>query len=328
MIYKLLPTRVFRAYYGGENIDRLEKKENPQSSRFPEDWLASITTAFNPGRNVKDEGLSKTLDGRFLRDIIEDNKLDMIGERENMSLLFKFLDASERLAIQVHPTVEFAKKNFNSQYGKTECWYFLNDGGEVYIGFKQGVTKEYWKSLFESQDIDKMLDCLHKFEVNKGDFIFVEGGVPHAIGKNCFMTELQEPTDLMVIPERVTPSGIVLSEEKLHGGLGFEKMFDCFEYNGYDKETTKNKYFKKPKIKNENESIIVDESMTDRFRLTKIDVDGQYTYEVGSYCVGVVIGGNATINEIELNEGDRVFISEAEKALTITGSAQILFAKP
>ena len=39
------------------------------------------------------------------------------------------------------------------------------------------------------------------------------------------MAELQEPTDLMVIPERVTPSGIELADIKLHGGLGFEKMF-------------------------------------------------------------------------------------------------------
>lgn len=143
--------------------------------------------------------------------------------------------------------------------------------------------------MFESQDIEKMLACLHRFDVRKGDFIFVEGGVPHAIGKNCFLAELQEPTDLMVIPEKVTPSGIVLTQEKLHCGLGFEKMFDCFEYNGYDRETTRNRYFKKPNRKNANELILADESITDKFRLTQIDVDGQYTYNTCSYCIGVVI---------------------------------------
>ena len=105
MIYELLPTRVYRAYYGGENIDKMTGVENPQITRFPEDWLASVTTAFNPGREIENEGLSKTTDGIFLKDIIDADKEEMIGERNSMSLLFKLLDSNERLVIQVHPTV-------------------------------------------------------------------------------------------------------------------------------------------------------------------------------------------------------------------------------
>ena len=151
MILKLLPTRVYRAYYGGENLDRLAGKAQCEKTRFPEDWLASVTVAFNPDRKVENEGLSQTEDGRFLLDIINEDKKSMIGDRKSMSLLFKLLDSAERLAIQVHPTLEFAKTHFNSDYGKTECWYMLNDGGEVYIGFREGITKEYWQSLFESR---------------------------------------------------------------------------------------------------------------------------------------------------------------------------------
>ena len=107
--------------------------------------------------------------------------------------------------------------------------------------------------MFEQQDVEKMLDCLHRFEVKKGDFIFVAGGAPPAIGKNCFLAELQEPTDLMVIPERITSSGVVLAEQKLHGGLGFEKMFDCFLYEGFSKDKTRQMYFRLPERKNDNE---------------------------------------------------------------------------
>ena len=327
MIYKLQPTRVYRAYWGGENLDRLENRQ-PERSRFPEDWLSSVTAAFNPGRDVENEGLSKTEDGRFLRDIINENKTEMIGGRENMSLLFKLLDSAERLAIQVHPTVEFAKKYFNSRYGKTECWYILNDGGEVYIGFKEGITKEYWKSLFDTQSIDKMLECLHKFNVKKGDFIFVSGGVPHAIGKNCFLAELQEPTDLMVIPEKVTPSGVVLDESKLHGGLGFEKMFDCFNYEGLSEDETRNKYFIKPYKRNENELVLADKAITDKFRFVQVSVAGEYTYTADSYAVCVVINGSAALNGIKLETGDRVFISENEKNINISGNEELLFCQP
>ena len=325
MILKLLPTRVYRAYFGGENLDKLEKKSNPENTRFPEDWLASVTEAFNPDRKVEGEGLSKTEDGRILRDIISENKEEMIGKRENMSLLFKLLDSAERLVIQVHPTKEFAKSHFNSDYGKTECWYILNDGGEVYIGFKEGIKREYWESLFDSQDTEKMLDCLHKFEVKKGDFIFVKGGVPHAIGKNCFLAELQEPTDLMVIPEKVTPSGVTLAETKLHGGLGFEKMFDCFIYEGMDEEKTRESYFIKPKKISDTELQLLN---CDMFRLSQINLDGKAEFLMDSYGILVIVDGNAEINGVSLTAGDRIFVSENEKNLTLTGCATILVARP
>lgn len=328
MICKLLSTRVFRAYNGGKNIDIMMGAKNPEVSRFPEDWLASVTKAFNPGRNVENEGLSKTEDGVLLKSLIDSNKEEMIGERETMSILFKLLDSDERLVIQVHPTVEFAKKHFNSSYGKTECWYILNDGGYVYLGFKRGVTKEYMKELFLKQDIDAMLSCMHRFDVKKGDFIFVAGGVPHAIGKGCFLAELQEPTDLMVIPERVTPSGVVLAEEKLHGGLGFDKMFDCFSYEGADSVDIYNRYFVKPKVVDENIKTIVDEKITDKFKFFEIQVDGKYVYKMKSYGIVLVIEGEGKISNIQVRMGDRLFVSENEKEINIEGKMRILLCRP
>lgn len=325
MILKLQHTRVYRAYYGGKNLDALENKKGTEASRFPEDWLASVTTAFNPDRVVENEGLSVTEDGVFLRDIIEENKEKMIGNRNEMSLLFKLLDSSERLAIQVHPTIPFAKEHFNSNYGKTECWYMLSDGGEVYLGFKEGITKEYWQELFDKQDIQGMLRAMHLFKVKKGDFIFVEGGVPHAIGKDCFLAELQEPTDLMVIPERVTPSGVVLNERKLHGGLGFDKMLDCFEYSGYSEKQIRDKYFLKPQKVNDTESIVVS---CDKFTMKRLDIDGNYTLNMPSYGIAVVTDGSVTADGAFLNTGDRVFIPEMHKTVDFSGKGQVLVCLP
>ncbi len=84
---------------------------------------------------------------------------------------------------------------FNSEFGKTEAWYILGgrevEGEKPYVllGFKPGTTREQWKSLFEEQDIQGMLDCLHKVPVQEGDTFLLEGGVPHAIGSGCFMVE-------------------------------------------------------------------------------------------------------------------------------------------
>lgn len=328
MIYQLCPTRVYRAYYGGANIDRLEGNPNPAVSRFPEDWISSVTAAFNPGRNMEKEGLSQTVDGEYLKDLIEADRTNMIGQRKEMSFLFKLLDASERLAIQAHPTVPFARKYFNSSYGKTECWYILNDGGCVYLGFKEGITKEYWKHLFDVQDIEGMLECMHHFPVKRGDLIYVAGGVPHAIGAGCFLAEIQEPTDLMVIPERVTPSGVRLAEEKLHGGLGFEKMFDCFEYGGLSAEETKKRYFRKPLKRNNVLQNIIDRSITDKFQLDQLIIRGDYRYEMPSYGVILVIEGKGTIGAEEVRTGDRMFLSETEKGIELSGSMQVILCRP
>ena len=260
--------------------------------------------------------------------MIESNKEEMIGKRESMSILFKLLDANERLVIQVHPTVEFAKKYFNSPYGKTECWYILNNGGYVYLGFKPGITKEYMKELFIKQDVEAMLSCMHRFDVKKGDFIFVAGGVPHAIGKGCFLAELQEPTDLMVIPEKVTPSGVELAEEKLHCGLGFDKMFDCFSYEGADRKDIQNKYFVLPKKLDDNITSIVDENITDKFKLFEIQVDGKYIYRMTSYGIALVIEGEGNICNVQVKTGDRLFISENEKEIKIEGKIKILVCRP
>lgn len=328
MIYKLSPTRVYRTYYGGVNIDRLEGNPNPTVSRFPEDWIASVTAAFNPGHDRDKEGLSRIVDGRYLKDLIEMDKTALIGNRKEMSFLFKLVDAAERLVIQVHPTVMFAKKYFNSIYGKTECWYFLNDGGSVYLGFKKGITKEYWKYLFDIQDIEGMLACMHCFSVKRGDIIFVAGGVPHAIGAGCFLVEMQEPTDLMVIPERVTPSGIVLPDEKLHCGLGVEKMFDCFVYDGFSAEETKKMYFKK-NINHDNIlRTIIDENITDKFKLYELYIKGHYQYEILSYGVALVMEGKGTIGTEEVKAGDRVFISETEKKIAFFGDMKVLLCRP
>ena len=56
MIYKVKPTRVYRSYYGGKNLDKMSGKHTAENDRFPEDWLCSVTQAFNPGRNIKNEG--------------------------------------------------------------------------------------------------------------------------------------------------------------------------------------------------------------------------------------------------------------------------------
>ena len=328
MIYRLLPTRVYRSYMGGKQLDLLEGIDPPTVSRFPEDWLGSVTEAFNPGRDLAGEGLTRIDDGRILRDVISASPETMLGGHEKMSLLFKLLDSEERLVIQAHPTVAFAKERWNSPFGKTECWYFLADGGSVYLGFREGITKERWMELFETQDVEGMLACLHRFEVSRGELVFVPGGVPHAIGAGCFLAELQEPTDLMVIPERFTPSGVELPDAKLHGGLGFEEMFDCFTYEGYSRKETSARYIRRPKPCTHGVTELVGRDLTDRFRLEQINVCGSLSISNDSYGVLLVADGTGTVNGKEAKSGDRFFIPASEGELQLSGTLTLLRCLP
>lgn len=338
MIYKFKENRVWRAYTGGKRIDAFYGKENCVDSRMPEEWIASTVEAFNPDRPIKGEGLSICDDGRVFKEILDKNPEQILGKELSekfggkLSILVKLLDSAERLVIQCHPTVPFAKENFGSMFGKTECWYMLDceDDASVYLGFKPGITKDKWKALFESQDVEEMLACLHKFNVKKGDLWFVAGGVPHAIGGGSLMIELQEPSDLMVIPERVTPAGIELAEQKLHCGLGFDKMFDCYVYEGLDEQETKRRYYRNIEYIPNEFSDIVASDLTNSFSMKSLFVEENVTIDLKDrYAIVIVEDGSGTLKtdgtETVLNKSNSFLITANSGKLEFIGNLKMIF---
>ncbi len=208
-----------------------------------------------PSCEIKTETESEHAPLPTLNSLIDANPTAMLGAQHaakfgaQMGVLVKLIDSAERLTIQVHPNKEKARTLFQSDYGKTECWHILGTremNGEtpcVYFGFKEGITRAQWEALFYAQDIPAMLNCLHRCPVQVGDTIFIEGGVPHAIGAGCFLVEIQEPTDYTLRTERTTPSGFAVADALCHQGLGFEAMFDCFDYTGYTEAQVRAKWF-------------------------------------------------------------------------------------
>lgn len=304
MLYKLKENRVYRTYLGGSHIDEFYGKSRSTDGFFPEDWTASVVRAFNPGRENISEGEGVTVDGRCVKELVN-------GE---MTCLVKLLDSAERLVIQVHPTVDFAKKYFNSKFGKTECWYFLScaESAHVYLGFKEGVSREEWISAVYRQDIDGMLSMLNKLPVKNGDCVFVEGGVPHAIGEGCFMIEVQEPSDLMGVVEKKTPSGKEIADIKLHGGIGFDNMLKMFAYKGESLDEIKERYTYSPKKLRENVYEVIGKSVTDKFSIHVIEGGGKITPPNKNGTV-IITDGKGNINGIEVKKGDRLFFNSDDE---------------
>ena len=304
MIYKLEQNRVSRTYKGGHNIEAFTNERlDITSDFFPEDWTGSAICA-------NQEGYGKTTDGLLVKDIVGD---------DTFPVLLKLLDSDERLVIQAHPSVEFSKKHLNSPFGKTECWYFLDCSPDacVYLGFKPTVTKEIWQNAIEKQDVDTLLSCLHKVPVKKGDFIFVDGGLPHAIGAGCFMIELQEPTDFMVVAEKVTPSGNKIPDYRLTMGLSMDLALNVYNYTTYTKEELYSRFIKEITFETNSIVPILGKSQTDKFKMNLLC--GNCTYEQEkAYAIAVVLNGEGAINGHNVKKGNRLFLVN-ETAIKTSG---------
>ena len=327
MIARLQVNRVRRMYLGGGRIDAFTGWTPDCSDGVPrpEDWLASTTTAFNGRVEIEGEGLGRLEDGRRVADVVG-----------TLPILVKLLDSDERLVIQAHPTVPFAKAFMNSSVGKTECWYFLPGTASdacVYLGFKPGITRERWVAAFDrfnnrsfdqsEQSNNELLDCLHRVPVKAGDFVFVDGGVPHAIGAGCFMIELQEPSDLMVVAERFTPSGREIPAAKLHGGLGFEKMFDVYSYEPLEYEELCRRYVRFGEgAAADGPRQILGPDLTDKFELWCV-AGGESLTLGGVGAVAVVTEGEGALNGVQVRMGDRLVIAD-EKSVACTGVCRLV----
>ena len=117
---------------------------------------------------------------------------DLLGSNvksQEFPLLIKLLDAREALSVQVHPDDESAK-----QYGgqpKTEMWFVLeaDPGAGILAGFSEGVTPERFEEAVKGSEFEKMLV---RVPVEKGDAVYIPGGLVHAIDAGCLLLEVQQ----------------------------------------------------------------------------------------------------------------------------------------
>ena len=325
-------TRVRRTYRGGQLLEEFLGKSAPADSFYPEDWISSFVQAKNKSF-IAGEGISRVmLDGEEVP-ITQVTSTDAFGPgRTESGVLIKYLDAAERLGIQVHPVPEFSRKHFGTNYGKTECWHVLGTRGDaaVYIGFKKGITREKWEALYRAQDVKGMLNALHRFSVKVGDTVLVRAGTPHAIDAGCFLLEIQEPTDYTMRVERVTLAGETLTPEQIHYGVGEEAMLDCFVYEGLDEDEAQRRFFLSPNSTPQpGHELLVDYSHTPCFALSRIKGE-DVTVSPESFLTAVILqAGTMCIGNdtIDVKRGEKYFIPYGCGEITVRG-AEVLLCYP
>lgn len=299
MLLKMRPNRVRRPFQGGLLLEQFQGAACPRDGDEPEEWVCSTVQAADGA------GLSYTCDGRPLRE----------AAGREVDILVKLLDSSTRLMLQAHPDAPRAQKYFHWPHGKTEAWHILGmRGPEAYVllGFRPGITRTRWRQLFERQDVEGMTACLHRFTVQPGDTFFVPAGVPHAMGAGVFFAEVQEPTDITLRTERFSQAGARLPDEQLHGGAGFEAMFECFDYEGLT-EAEALARFKVPA----GRETLIGPQQTSGFAMQRLRLAGPTALTAAPYAVVVVLEGPRRGDEYYL-EGRQAF-SAGQELLVCTG---------
>lgn len=338
------PNRVWRTYTGGKILDEIEQKETPEDSHFPEDWIGSTTQAVNPDREHIFEGISDANIGdetiRFDELIALDPSYFLGAEHtaafdNNPMLLVKFLDSSVRLHFQAHPTAEFAREHLNSNHGKAEGYYILEvrEGYDpyVYVGFQYPPSREAFKAMIETQNIEAMEACFEKVPVKPGDCLYIPGGSPHAIGEGILMVEIMEPSDWAVRFE-FSKAGYTMPEEARFMKRDLEFCMDVFDFTQLSVEQAIEKFHQAPKLEQNytDESFqesLIDEAVTDKFRVKRSVIKGTVEKAEKDFYIGIVVKGECTIKIADesttLKKLDRFFCPAGVDMATISSDSGV-----
>lgn len=178
--------------WGGSRLRTLLGKDIP-SDRTGESWEVSC---HKNGKSVVADGPDK---GRTLEEIIHEGGLSVLGTQftqadiDTFPLLVKFIDATDRLSVQVHPDDAYAQAH-EGEPGKTEMWYVVHaePGSSLIYGVKEGVTKESFAAAIEDGTVGELLNFV---PVQAGDVFFMPATTLHAICEGLVIAEIQQNSD-------------------------------------------------------------------------------------------------------------------------------------
>ena len=172
--------------WGGHKLFDYGKEGN---DIIAESWELSY---FEGMESIIDSGEDK---GKKLCDVVTKKELGTnIEKYPFFPMLVKLIDSAQNLSIQVHPDDDYARKYENS-YGKNEMWYVVGaeKDAKLYIGFNKDVSKDELVNRIEN---NTLLDVMNHILVKPGDAYYIPAGTIHAIGKGCFILEIQQNSNL------------------------------------------------------------------------------------------------------------------------------------
>lgn len=296
--------------WGGKKLNQILNKDQA-SDTCGESWELSSVEG---NVSVVSNGLLK---GNDLNELLEIYMADLVGEKNyeqfgnEFPLLFKFIDASDVLSIQVHPDNDLAKERHNA-YGKTEMWYVLNadDNSELINGFNTKLDKKKYLDAFKNGQLSSLLN---RINTKANDAFFIPAGRVHAIGKGNLLAEIQQTSDVtyrIYDWDRKDNEG---NGRELHTDLAV----DALDYKHYDSYQINYQ-----KTENESSNLVDSEFFTCNILNLTRSIETDYSM-LDSFIVYMCVEGKVKI-EIEgansemITVGETILIPAIAEKLTIS----------
>jgi len=324
--FVLGPNFVPQAYRGGGASARF-RGIDPALASSPEDWVASVTERYG----ASPHGLTTLPDGRYLKDAVAQNPESFLGAAhlaafgEDVGLLVKLLDASERLVVHAHPDRDFARAHLGCAHGKTEAWVVLEarPGAQVYAGFTRDVDLAELHAWVAEQRVEEMLGELHVLPVVGGTAVLVPAGLPHAIGDGILVLELQEPTDFSIMLEQ---------GEFANGdlGLGWDLALGAVDRQAWPDERVRRLIGSGTS----DPGPVLPAAAEPFFRAELVRCEGDESGIDAGFAVLVVTAGSGRIRgdfpggELGIGHGDTVLVPFGAGPVRVGGEVEMVLCRP
>lgn len=301
--------------WGGHELEtRYGKKPDRDGGNIGETWELTVR------EDEMSVIISGECAGEALGDYIKSNK-SVLGTKYDggrFPLLIKFIDACDKLSVQVHPDDEYARKN-EKDPGKTEMWYIIDakPGAKIVYGLADGIGKAEFAAAVKENRIDTAMGYR---EVHAGETYFIPSGLLHAIGEGIIIAEIQQNSDLtyrVYDYDRRDANGN-LRELHIMKALDVVRPFTEDEINA---------------IRYEAKDACDDENTLAHcryFKVCKYSLHGEKKFCAGddSFVSLLVLSGCGKISshgtEYEINAGDSIFIPASLGDFYVTGDVEII----
>ncbi len=266
--------------WGGRRIAEELGKALPPDVPIGESW--EIVDR-KEEQSIVDSG---PFEGKSLHELWTKHRREIFGTEKGgrrFPLLAKILDAREKLSVQVHPPAHLAEELHGDP--KTEMWYLLGaePGAELFVGFRQGVTRDSFEDALAS---GHAAELLHRLPVREGDAIFIPSGRCHAIGAGCLIVEMQQNSDTTYRVFDWNRVGLDGQPRQLH----VRQSLQAIDFNDHE-----------PALESAKGECLVD---CEHFRVERWDLAGPRADTTRGAAIFTVLAGEISCPERTFHRGD------------------------
>jgi mannose-6-phosphate isomerase len=147
-------------------------------------------------------------------------------------VLVKMIALAEPAPLRAHPDAAFTQRELGLPFGKAEAWVIVDPAGDgtepayAGMGTVPGVTRESFRAAIDRRSSADLRAMVHRTPIAAGEANVLSPRIPHLLGPGVFFIELQEPSDLAVMPEGWT---LGADEAGSTLGLGWDRALDSID---------------------------------------------------------------------------------------------------